>query len=254
MEIWKDIEGFEGYYQVSTHGRIRSLDRVIDSGRRFKGKIITPSYDTQGYVTVHLYKNGKDKTCRAHRLVALAFIANPDNKPEVNHLDEIRNNNRIENLQWCTPLENSNYGNRKLRISQNTDYVTIAKKCKKAVNQYTLNGDFLRTWDSARDVQKETGIQQSAIRLNVNGQYSSAGGFIWQDANTQSSSATPYKTKRNRRVYQYDLSGNFIKEWNMIKDIYNELGLNKKRISMCMNGEIESFEGFIWKDSEVQNG
>lgn len=112
MEIWKDIKGFEGYYQISSWGRVRSLDRYVpdcfDSKRIAVGQILKPYKTKKGYLKITLYKNSKQvyKKCRVHRLVAEAFIDNPNCLPEVNHKDGNKENNSITNLEWCTGEEN----------------------------------------------------------------------------------------------------------------------------------------------------
>ncbi|MCL1949679.1 MAG: NUMOD4 motif-containing HNH endonuclease [Turicibacter sp.] len=121
MEIWKDIEGFEGYYQVSNKGRVRSLDRVIDRqryGKQFlNGKVKQPCPDKKGYLYVHLDKNGKRYFKQVHRLVAIAFIPNPDNLPQVGHWDENPGNANVENLYWTTAKDNCNHGLHNERLS-----------------------------------------------------------------------------------------------------------------------------------------
>ena len=116
-EIWRPIEGYEGLYEVSSYGRVRSLDRYdkYSDGRIYlhKGKVLSPAKDKNGYFVVSLYFNGKHNTIKVHRLVAQAFIPNPDNLPEVNHLDEDKTNNRVENLEFCDRKYNLNYGSRK---------------------------------------------------------------------------------------------------------------------------------------------
>ena len=111
-EEWKDIKGYEGQYQVSNFGNVRSLDRyVIHMGNKMfcKGKNIKLTKSNGGYMVFHFSINGKMKALNVHRLVAEAFIDNPDNKPCVNHLDCNRTNNRIDNLEWCTHSENIKY-------------------------------------------------------------------------------------------------------------------------------------------------
>ena len=116
-EIWRPIEGYEGLYEVSSYGRVRSLDRYIKNGhssyRLHKGKVISLLKGEYGYIQVNLYYNGKNYKKYVHRLVAQAFIPNPNNLPQVNHLDEDKTNNRVENLEWCDAKYNINYGSRK---------------------------------------------------------------------------------------------------------------------------------------------
>ena len=115
-EIWKPIEGYEGLYEVSSYGRVRSLDRYVktcyEAYKLHKGKILSPAKDKNGYLKVHLCCNGKHNIIRVHRLVCKAFIPNPDNLPEVNHKDEDKTNNSVDNLEWCDRSYNISYGTR----------------------------------------------------------------------------------------------------------------------------------------------
>ena len=130
MEEWKSIPGYEGLYEVSNLGRVRSLDRYIKYSngqiRLHKGRILNPSKDTNGYLKVLLKCNTKCKTITVHRLVALTFLPNPDNLPCVNHKDEDKTNNRVENLEWCTQQYNLNYNGvlkkRSQRMKENGIY------------------------------------------------------------------------------------------------------------------------------------
>lgn len=102
MEIWKDVPNYEGYYEASTHGRIRN---------KITNKLLKPIIQKNGYAHCSLYKNKKCKQLRWHRVIATTFLANPDNKESVNHIDECKTNNRVSNLEWCTHKENNNHGN-----------------------------------------------------------------------------------------------------------------------------------------------
>lgn len=106
MEIWKSIKGYEGIYEVSNYGRIKSLSRITSNNRRLKEKIINGGYYPNGYKLVCLRKNGINKNHLIHRLVAEAFILNPNNYSVVNHLDGNKKNNHVSNLEWCTQSDN----------------------------------------------------------------------------------------------------------------------------------------------------
>ena len=111
-EIWRPVVGYEGLYEVSSYGRVRSLDRYINNNSFRKGKILKFSTNRRGYLKAHLSLNNKVKTYLVHRIVAISFIPNPDNLPEVNHKDEDKTNNSVDNLEWCNRSYNINYGTR----------------------------------------------------------------------------------------------------------------------------------------------
>jgi hypothetical protein len=120
-EIWKDIAGYEGRYQVSNHGRIKSLERRCRAKsytRRVPEKIYAQTVDTYGYPIVMLHLDGKRKTRTVHRLVAETFIPNPQNFKQVNHKDENKRNNHVDNLEWCDTQYNSAYGTRVDRLKK----------------------------------------------------------------------------------------------------------------------------------------
>lgn len=161
MEIWKDIEGFEGIYQVSSHGRIRHKIKGIKSFN-----------EVNGYYKVDLYDKEKRKHIRfrVHRLVAKAFIENPNNYKEVNHIDEDKHNNRVSNLEWCSREQN-------LIHSIKTNKFKICK-----VVQCDMSGNVLKVYNSASEAERETGIPRTHICKVALGRYGfkSAGGFLWK--------------------------------------------------------------------------
>ena len=163
-EIWCPIKGYEGQYQVSDQGRVRSLK----SG---KERVLNPVSDKDGYLQVSLYKNGEQKKCKVHRLVAQTFIPNPNNLQEVNHKDEDKTNNYVQNLEWCDVKYNINYGTRTKRQ---------AEKLSNPVLQYTKYGVFVREWKSTRDVERNLGYFHSYISNCCNGKCKSAYDFIWK--------------------------------------------------------------------------
>ena len=161
QEIWKDIKGYEGLYQVSNFGNVKSLDY------RHTGKeqLLKPILQANGYLYVGLYE--PLKRFSIHRLVAEAFINNPDNLPCVNHKDENPTNNHVENLEWCTYKYNSNYGSRNERVSESQ--LNHPDKSKK-VYQYTLDGKFIKEWESISECGRN-GFNKSHIVSCCKGGY-----------------------------------------------------------------------------------
>lgn len=160
-EIWKDIEGYEGLYQVSNLGRVKR----VKTGRILKGCKDRYGY---GYLLVSLYKNGSQSTKRIHRLVAQAFIPNPENKPEVNHIDENKTNNMISNLEWSTSKENINHGTRTERAGKTLSIPIIATSIKTGKST-----EFYGVSECARQLDLNRGNITSVLngRLNHTGGY-----------------------------------------------------------------------------------
>ena len=153
-EIWKPILGYEGLYEVSSKGRVRSIER-----RGTKGKILKPAIHIKGYYQYALTKDSVTKWHKAHRLVAIAFIPNPHNLPCVNHKDERPENNCVENLEWCDYHYNNTYGTRIERIN---------KKMVKPILQYDLNGNLIKEWEGNRTLCREMGYNSGFISTACN--------------------------------------------------------------------------------------
>lgn len=178
-EIWKDIKNYEGLYQVSNLGRVKSLDRVLKQKngieKRVKGIILKQNCKKTGYLTVVLQKNNKQKTMLVHRLVAEAFIPNEENKPQVNHINEIKTDNRADNLNWMSSKENNNWGTKRERTSK----TKINGKKSKKIKQYSLKGKFIQEFPSMREAERQ-GYDRKGIYNCIKGLQETSKGFIWK--------------------------------------------------------------------------
>lgn len=174
-EVWKDITDYEGLYQVSNLGRVRSLGRYINPNQYLEERILKHRLNKNGYYRVNLYKNNIHKTICIHQLVALVFIDNPNEYKCINHKDENKLNNRVDNLEWCTTKYNNNYGTARIRASQHT---------KKPIEQYTLDGVFIRRYDGIVDANKELGLKKNDSRIGacLRKRDKTACNFIWKYA------------------------------------------------------------------------
>ena len=169
-EIWLPIEGYENLYEVSNLGRVRRLESFVagkaGSKRKISGKILKPGV-SKGYLIVNLCKNAVRKNYYVHRLVSTAFLPNPDNKPQVNHLSEDKTNNEVSNLEWCTAKENNNYGTRIKRASE---------KHSKSVLCIELNQIFPSLTEAARQLSLNVGNLGSVLA----GRRKTAGGYHFE--------------------------------------------------------------------------
>lgn len=153
-EIWKDIAWYEGFYQISSYGRVKSLNYKHTG----KEKILRPGKSKRGYLFVILYKEGKGKLVLIHRLVAQSFIPNQENLPQINHKDEIKTNNCVENLEWCTCQYNIDYSKSKKVLCIETNQV----------------------YKSIHEIERETGICYQNVFKCCIGKRKTAGGYHWK--------------------------------------------------------------------------
>lgn len=188
-EVWKPVVGYEGLYEVSNLGNIRGVDRVrhiVQANRQYdifiKGKPIIPQARRHGYLSVWLYGHGgrskrTGKQFSVHRLVAEAFVPNPNGYLEVNHKDESKTNNRAENLEWCDHVQNSNYGTRPKRIG---DMHRNGKRSK-PIAQYTRDGNLLRVFPSLHEAERNGYSASNICRCaQSHHAYSHAYGYLWR--------------------------------------------------------------------------
>lgn len=187
-EIWKDVVGYEDLYKVSNLGNISGKDRIcFNEGRNFefhkKEKLLSQCDCSSGYKSVLLFNNGKRKLTLAHRIIAQAFIPNPEHKLYVNHIDGDKYNNIVSNLEWVTASENQLHAFKiGIKKPTNTNRFGSENTNSKPIYQYKMNGEFVKYFGSIIDASRETGINKSGISSCASFRYknSHAGGFLWR--------------------------------------------------------------------------
>lgn len=183
-EEWVVCEDYP-FYMINREGQVKS---------NLTNKILKTARLKTGYVCVGLRKGGKSYTVRLHRLLAKAFIPNPHNKPHVDHINGVRDDNRVENLRWCTNKENQNFelakiNNSNARKGKKQSIECVEKRAKalqksigKKVNQYTLDGEYVASYNSFNEARRLTGVWDASVRNCCIGRFKQAGGYIWRFA------------------------------------------------------------------------
>lgn len=243
-EIWKDVVGFEGRYQVSNKGNVKSLRFLSHNGE----KLMKLSNHHSGYLIVQLGKHPA-KTYLVHQLVAQAFIPPIEGKKIVNHIDGDKHNNCIDNLEWVTHKENAEHAIRTgLRNPHNTPKLFGKDHySSKPVLQYDLNGKFVKKWECQSDVARAFGIK--SIYYCIDKPTMSCRGYMWRSYKEKFDlQIAPCKSRLLPfAVEQYDLQGAYIHTWSDVNIAAKELNIPKKGIRNCCNGRQKSCGGFIWK-------
>lgn len=183
IEIWKDIPNYEGLYQVSNLGNVKSLDHYSSNGFTdilYKGRLLKQQKDKYGYLSVVLYKNGKYKRCKVHRLVALAFIENLYDMTEINHIDGNKKNNNVSNLEYSTRSLNNKHA---YSIGLKSPKLGTDNNLSKGIEQLDLNYRLIATWSSARDIARVLNIDDSSVIKCCKGKRKTTGGYLWRYAN-----------------------------------------------------------------------
>lgn len=255
IEIWKPIKGYEGFYEVSNLGRVRSLDRVIEysNGRRIftKGKILKPILNYHGYLTVNLKRNSTIKVCQIHRLVMLNFVENTFNLPMINHKDECKTNNHISNLEYCDCKYNSNYGSRNKKLSEIMRKIGIAKK----VLKISTDGEILKKYNSLSDVSLD-GYDSQTVGDCCRFRTKSHKGYLWcyeeNKINIPKILISYHKSKQKigKPILMFDLNGSFIKRYERIIDLEKEFKVSRSNVRKCCLGKQKSHNGYIFKYAE----
>lgn len=265
-EIWKPVVGYEGYYEISNLGRLKSVDRMVKQGKSLRHvteRIKKPHRASDGYPAYTLCRDCKSKIIRIHLLLARAFIPNPENKGYVDHINTDINDFRLENLRWVTAKENSNNpltlqhcrDNTYIKeVSQRANKTKIERGTKtapKKVYQFLKDGTFVGEWECSNEAYKKTGIIASSIRDCCNGKRYSAGGYLWSyDENKTPIYNVPTHTNA-KKVWQYDTNGNLIKVWDSYTKAAKSIGMLPSNFAKY--AKKKPFQkGYIWKFNEEQ--
>ena len=237
-EIWKDIEGFEGRYQVSNMGRVRGLDRwSLDERPHFvKGRMLKLSPNNgKGYLRVSLSDGHRNyKHYEVHRLVALHFVPGYKKGLVVNHINEIKTDNRAENLEWCTYQYNLNYSD------------VVAWK-RKPVYQYNLDGNFIKKFKCGKQAEQELGF--TIVHAIYESKRGYAHGFLFSlEPHTKEYWNKVIKENKGSRrsVAQYDDDGNEIARFNTVTDAAKAMNVTVTCISQCCRGKTIHAAGYKW--------
>lgn len=243
-EIWKNIPGFEGWYQASSLGRIRSLDRYVNykniSQAIRRGKVLSPKTSNKGYLEVLLIMNDQKHYKRVHQLIASAFLSNPNGYKSINHINEIKTDNRPENLEWCTDSQNKHaYNERRITIFQ-----------------YSLKGKLLKVWHSMTDAAKSingdrTGIYHCCVGSLSNGQAKKTYlGYIWSYRTlTEEELKERALDKNPTPVLQLDMFGNIVGSYKSTVEAAKAVGCNPSAITMAVKGMRKNIKGYQWRKS-----
>lgn len=256
LEVWREIKGYEGLYSVSSFGNVKSISRIIyrtskhgvKTSQAVPEKIKKGSIDKNGYIKVGLWKNNKQLTVSVHRLVAKAFLKNPLKLPQINHIDEVKSNNNINNLEWCTSFHNVNHGS---GIQRGVD-----ARVKK-INQYLLSGKFIKTWSGVPEIAKFYNISDKSIYNILKKKNRQSHGFMWKINKNNSFDIDPYKHIKTYPVYQYTRDKILIKTYNSIREASDSTGVNRSNITHCLNGtkKYSVAGGYLWSKIKIkENG
>lgn len=253
-EEWRDIPGYEGYYKVSNKGRIYSIPRIGANGHKYGGSLCAITSRYQTYLGACLCKDGKQRTYSVHRLVAIAFIPNPENLPIVNHKDENPMNNNVENLEWCDQKYNAGYG------------TAIARRVIKQripIYQMTANGEIVKRFESMTRASLELGISMSVLTCACQGRNMLAAGYRWRYADDRlhqkyvdirKERELKYNSYLNSEhcslkicVSQYTVKGEYIATYPSIKKASEATNIPNQRISEVCRGVRETAGGYVWR-------
>jgi hypothetical protein len=249
-EIWKPIIGYEGYYLASNFGRIKSVERYvgykIDGFMRIVSERIMSQITVKGWKYCSISKNGSNRSIHVARLIALAFIPNPENKPTVNHKNRVKDDNRLENLEWATHKEQTK---NILDVGGRDTKSGIDHWNSKLVYQYNIIGELIKIHDTATSAAKIFNSKPSTICDCCNGRWKSAHGYIWSYVELNSSYFKSIKighTTKPKKILKKDFNGNILDEYENTRMAARVSGLGIDGIRDCCIGNRDNYKGFIW--------
>lgn len=253
-EEWRPVVGYEGIYEVSEYGDIASLNYNKTGVRSIR----KPKITKDGYLEIALCRDSKMKHVRVHRVVAMAFIPNPNNLPQINHKDENKLNNHVENLEWCNLKYNVNYG---------TAIERRSKKISIPVVQMSLDGDIISEYESVSEAAKQVGLSTGDIVNVCNGKHVSAHGYKWRYkddclfrkaqihrkniVDRYTSNGIICSIDNIKPVLQYTLDGVFIEEHSNIRAAERKTGVRHDSIWQCCHNKVNKTHGYIFKFKEI---
>lgn len=251
-EIFVFVKGFEGLYLISNKGTLLSFPRWDNKKKYVGGCLVKKLIDAYGYECAVLYNNGIGKNVKIHRLVAESFIDNPYDKQCVDHVNGIRNDNRVENLRWCTISENNNFENaHNTRVIKSIEAKENGSKSifARSVVQMDINGVEIDTFSSISQASYKTGLSSSHISSACSGKRKSCGGFLWKYNGEPLKKMPLCKKNSNKAIplIQYDMSGILIAEYSSAHEAGKILGIKPSSISRVLNGHRKSVHNFIFK-------
>lgn len=236
-EIWKDIEGFEGLYMISNKGRLKSLERFKNNNGglvKVEEKILTNHKDKKGYNFNTICKNGKIFSLRTHRIVAKHFIPNPKNKPQVNHINRIRHDNRVDNLEWCTNRENISHSKVFLKSSSKYVGVHYVGKYNKWTSQIHIKGTTYSLGYCKTEKEAKDNYEKALL-------------------NWKSKGVTP-EIKKHKGFVRKSIDGTILEKFKTLKQV-KEKGFDVASVSNSLNGKYSFGNGFyknsIWEYERI---
>lgn len=244
-EVWKSISGYEGLYEVSSYGRVKSLTRTLPHKNfgtwTIKERILKQNRCGPGkytYLGVWLHKGaGEQHIYRVHRLVAQAFIPNPRGKPEVNHMDCDKWNNRVDNLEWVTPKENMAHAKSRGRLDFQIEGRSVT------------NIDTGEVFRSAAEASRKYGLASGAIHHCLVGKTIRSGGFRWRYTD-EIEAGVPYHERENKNyshIDRYDLNGKFVKRYDSLQAASYDSGAWRTNITNCCLGRAAKAGDSMWR-------